>query len=173
MPAPANANGTVIQNTQRQPSAASSTPPTTGPMLTPTAWAAAKIPIARPCLPGPAALTRMAMLLAPSIAPAAPSSARNAINWTRSEAIPHKAEASVNSENPVKNISFRPAIVASRANTGRIEVKASWWAIATQLTSLKRARNSCSSVGNISWTMLASSWPLNVAMQVVPTTTHG
>ncbi len=42
--AAATANGTLTQNTQRQSSKLSSTPPTIGPMLTPTACAAAMMP---------------------------------------------------------------------------------------------------------------------------------
>jgi hypothetical protein len=70
--AAANASGTFTQNTQRQLSAASSAPPTAGPAVTPTAWIAAKMPMARPCRLGPAALIRMTRLLAANIAPPIP-----------------------------------------------------------------------------------------------------
>src|SRR5579859_4023147 len=46
IPAPKTANGTVTQKIQCQPRLLSSTPPSAGPALTPTAWAAANTPIA-------------------------------------------------------------------------------------------------------------------------------
>ncbi len=96
----ATANGTLTQNTQRQSRRLSSTPPTIGPMLTPTACAAAMIPIARSCLSGPADWTRITMALALSIAPAKPSSVRSAISCGRSEAKPHHSESAANRAKP-------------------------------------------------------------------------
>ena len=65
------------------------------------------------------------MLLAPNIAPLMPCSTRNAISQGRLGARPHSAEARPNSAKPIRYISLRPAISASRANTGRMQAKAS------------------------------------------------
>ena len=45
--------------------------------------------------------------------------------------------------------------------------------MASQLTALSPAMNSCSNAGKASWTMLASSWPINPLIQVAPTTNQG
>ena len=51
--AAASENGTLTQNSQRQSKASSSRPPRAGPALTPIAWAAAKMPMARAFRAGP------------------------------------------------------------------------------------------------------------------------
>jgi hypothetical protein len=98
--APRTAIGTLTQKIERQPDAASSTPPSVGPRLRPIACAAAMIPSALARRAGPAAATRMTTLLAPAKAPLAPCRTRKAISNGRFGARPHSAEKRPNSAKP-------------------------------------------------------------------------
>ena len=98
--APARANGTVTQKIERQPNVASSTPPSVGPRLRPTACAAAMIPSAFPRLAAPAAATRMTTLFAPSIEPPIPCRTRKAIRSGRLWSEADKAENRPNRAKP-------------------------------------------------------------------------
>ena len=94
--------GTATQNTHCQPSEASSSPPTTGPTLTPMACAAVKQPMAWARWSPGTDFTRMAMLLAPSRLPPMPCRARKAISVGRSCASPHIREAAPNRAKPAR-----------------------------------------------------------------------
>jgi hypothetical protein len=115
----------VTQKIHRQPSVPKSTPPSAGPMLKPTAWAADMIPKACPRRAGPAAATRITTLLAPSKAPLMPCSTRKPMRAGRLGARPHNAEHRPNSTKPERYSVLRPAISAKRAKTGSTEAKAS------------------------------------------------
>lgn len=97
---PSTPKGTLTMKMRRQPPAANSSPPTDGPNVSPTAWAAPWTPIALPSDGRGTAITMMATLFACSMA--APTAWRtlNAISAPRVGARPQSAEPITNTANP-------------------------------------------------------------------------
>ena len=94
--------GTLMRNTQRQPTVPTRTPPTTGPHARPTAWAAAWIPSAARRLRAGTLVTTSATLFACSSAAPAAWTTRSTISTPSEGASPQAADAPANSTNPYR-----------------------------------------------------------------------
>ena len=96
---PPRANGTLNQNTQCH-EMATSAPPSTGPMTSPTAATIVFVPIARPsCSRGKASVT-IAAALANRNDPPTPWAIRHRMSWVPLPAKPAPSEASANTTKP-------------------------------------------------------------------------
>ena len=92
--------GTLRKNTQRQPTAATIRPPSTGPDARPTACAAACTPSAARRFRAGMLVTTSATLFACSIAAPTAWTSRNAISMPIEVARPQPADAAANTTNP-------------------------------------------------------------------------
>ena len=101
--------GTFRKNTQRQPAAATSRPPITGPDARPTACAAACTPSAVRRVRAGTLVTTSATLLACSRAAPPAWTTRRAISAPSEGASPHAADEPANTTNPYRYMSLRPA----------------------------------------------------------------
>jgi len=165
--------GTLRKNTQRQPTAATSKPPSTGPDARPTACAAAWTPSAARRWRSGTLVTTSATLFAWSKAAPAAWTMRSAISIPIEAASPHAADAAAKITNPYRYSSLRPARSDQRPAGTSSVVSASRYASETHCTAGRPAWNCRCSAGKATVTMLASSWPMNAPKHTVPTANHG
>ncbi len=163
--------GTFMKNTQRQPTASTSRPPSDGPRAAATAPVALQIATAVARFSTGNSGSSSASEVGTRIAPAAAWRMRAATSNSADGARPHSSDVPRNATTPIRNIRRRPTRSASRPAGTSSAAKTMLYAFRTQERSARvDSAKSRSMSGNATFTIVTSRKLMKTATAVTPRT---